>query len=455
MFRELHAVARHTPMTLIVTPHGDQLRVIVIPKPGDDAPKDSALHKPLSFLGTPEELDTFSAEAIAQIGAYAAGTNALREKLDLPTDAVAAEAAETPKFPARSSNTTPKSKGGQAAAKRAAKKKAKAAPKPAAKPPAAKRERSRTPRQAAALAAGERQRAERDASADQRSGGPDTPARSAVGQSASQPVHATGQGEPGSHQRPADSPAPSERPATGKPPRHPDLLPRQPKIDRASKEQCLEDGKAYLIAIGAAKPSRELFVRWALTGRRYEKLWDNFAAFLAEVRGETSNTDQREPAAQELPAKASTEDAAHREGTAHSQGKPDEPAPGASRPTAAASETNAQQLVQSGSLPTRLPINAKWPFPRAREEDGQALAPKQEPQRHIRTIVTDTGTVLTSTAKAYDIGDKYTHAEFGDYRVISVEPARYVVTSWTDDAPTDKPTNNGDLLEGLASTQGA
>lgn len=119
MFQDLYAVARHTPLTLIVTPQGDKLSVIVTPHPGKDGAKQGELSKPIQAVGTPAELD---AELPAKLREYAEAVNGLRLKLDLPTEAVAAAAAKAK--PARS---TPAPK---------AKKPAKARPakKPAAKP---------------------------------------------------------------------------------------------------------------------------------------------------------------------------------------------------------------------------------------------------------------------------------------------------------------------------------
>jgi PRTRC genetic system protein E len=64
MFRDLYAVARHTPLHLIITPNGEQLKIIVTPKPSGDAADNPALAKPFSAIGTPEELDREFPEAL-------------------------------------------------------------------------------------------------------------------------------------------------------------------------------------------------------------------------------------------------------------------------------------------------------------------------------------------------------------------------------------------------------
>src|SRR5882672_9298189 len=64
-FKSLYDVARHTPMSMIITPQGARLRVIIMPKPGKDAKEASALSKPIEATGTPEELDAELPEAIA------------------------------------------------------------------------------------------------------------------------------------------------------------------------------------------------------------------------------------------------------------------------------------------------------------------------------------------------------------------------------------------------------
>lgn len=89
MFTELYAVAKHTPLQISVSPDGARLNVLIIPKPGDDADKGSALTKPIQAVGTPEELDR---ELPAKLAEYCAAINDLRLKIDLPIEAITAEA---------------------------------------------------------------------------------------------------------------------------------------------------------------------------------------------------------------------------------------------------------------------------------------------------------------------------------------------------------------------------
>ena len=48
-FQNLFAVARHTPLNVIITPNGEQLSVIVMPKPSGDAADNPALSKPIKI----------------------------------------------------------------------------------------------------------------------------------------------------------------------------------------------------------------------------------------------------------------------------------------------------------------------------------------------------------------------------------------------------------------------
>jgi len=124
-FKSLYDVARHTAMTMIITPHGERLRVIVTPKPGKDAKEAPALSKPIEATGTPEELDAELPKAIA---AYAAQVNDLRATISVPTAALDAAKAKAGKTkPAKPPKAAKKPRAPKAA-------KPKKAPKP--KPPA-------------------------------------------------------------------------------------------------------------------------------------------------------------------------------------------------------------------------------------------------------------------------------------------------------------------------------
>ena len=89
MFAELYAVARHTALQISVSPDGARLNVLIVPKPGDDADEGSALTRPIQAIGTPEELDR---ELPTKLAEYCAAINDLRLKIDLPIDAITAEA---------------------------------------------------------------------------------------------------------------------------------------------------------------------------------------------------------------------------------------------------------------------------------------------------------------------------------------------------------------------------
>jgi PRTRC genetic system protein E len=82
----------------------------------------------------------------------------------------------------------------------------------------------------------------------------------------------------------APTPPPrAPKPAKAAAPKRP-LTPRQPTQGRPglpNKADCLADLRA-LQAKHGAKLTRRLFIKEAATGRRYEKLWQNFEAFAAE-----------------------------------------------------------------------------------------------------------------------------------------------------------------------------
>jgi len=118
MFQDLYAVARHTALTLIVTPQGDKLSVIITPHPGKDGAKQGELSTPIQAVGTPEELD---AELPGRLREYAEAVNSMRLKLDLPTAAIAA-AATAAKPKATAARSTPARKAKKPAKAKPAKK---------------------------------------------------------------------------------------------------------------------------------------------------------------------------------------------------------------------------------------------------------------------------------------------------------------------------------------------
>jgi PRTRC genetic system protein E len=131
MFQDLYAVARHTPLSILITPNGEQLSVIITPKPSGDASDNPALARSIKAVGTPAELD---AELPAKLREYTDKVNDLRTAIDLPIEALNEAQAKAGKKKA----ATPK-----AAAK--PKPAASAKPKKAAKPKPAKKAAPKAP----------------------------------------------------------------------------------------------------------------------------------------------------------------------------------------------------------------------------------------------------------------------------------------------------------------------
>jgi len=130
MFQELYAVARHTPLSILITPNGEQLSVIVTPKPSGDAADNPALARSIKAVGTPAELD---AELPAKLREYTDKVNELRTTIDLPIEALNEAQAKAKK----KTKPTP--------AKPAAKPAASAKPKKASKPKAARKAAPKAP----------------------------------------------------------------------------------------------------------------------------------------------------------------------------------------------------------------------------------------------------------------------------------------------------------------------
>lgn len=139
-FKSLYEVAKHTALSMIITPQGERLRVIIMPKPGKDAKEASALSKPIEATGTPEELDAELPKALA---AYSEKVNDLRATISVPIEALDSAKAKAGK---------PKTaKPAKAAKKPKAPKAAKLAKAPKPKAPAqAKAKTPAKPRKAAA-----------------------------------------------------------------------------------------------------------------------------------------------------------------------------------------------------------------------------------------------------------------------------------------------------------------
>ena len=363
MFQELYPVAKHTPLQLIVTPRGEQLQVIIIPKPDeDDADKKSALREPISAIGTPAELD---AELPAKLARYATRINELRAKIDLPLDAIDAQT--------------------QKAGKRKTK--------PAKKPKAAK---------AAKTAPSASWR--RGAAAAKKKAKP-----------AAAPKPAREIKLPGVKGTKPAKPA-ARRAAPGTP---------TPRASLPGKDQCLEDLRAYTAT--GKDLNRAAFIAWARkngnkTGRRFEKLWTGWHEFLA---------DGKKPAS----------------------GAPRQDAPPASNavgPSASPRKAAAAPEPDSAAKPSKTALNPKaaWPFPT--DERGKLkTGVRPDP---LRTVSTDTGTLLGNYDKPLAVGDKYRHPEFGEFRVVKVEQDKYTVQRIPEtaegEAPPAAPAGQADLLAG-------
>jgi PRTRC genetic system protein E len=242
MFTELYAVAKHTPLQISVSPDGARLNVLIVPKPGDDANEGSALTRPIQAIGTPEELDR---ELPAKLAEYCAAINDLRLKIDLPIEAITAEAGKggakkkaTPpaaRKPARVSVPPPVKK---------------AAPKPM-KP--VKKAAAVKPASPAAIA----DVARRDRRTEELAAGP-SPALQARMEAAK------------------DKPAVSPTSASSKP------ASASEKSKRATREECLADLRAWLTA-NAGKPiTRAGFLASNTTARSYERKFKSWDEFLAE-----------------------------------------------------------------------------------------------------------------------------------------------------------------------------
>jgi PRTRC genetic system protein E len=212
MFQDLYAVARHTPLSILITPNGEQLSVIITPKPSGDASDNPALARSIKAVGTPAELD---AELPAKLREYTDKVNELRTAIDLPIEALNEAQAKARK------KTKP------APAKPAAKPATPAKPKKAAKPKAAKRAAPKAPAPKKKI--------------------------TLPGQSKSAKKHAP-----------------------------------VPRSSLPGKPDCLSDYKALKAKFGDALTRRK-FIKTAKTGRRYEKLWANWEAFIKEAGASTKS----------------------------------------------------------------------------------------------------------------------------------------------------------------------
>jgi len=355
-FKSLYEVAKHTALSMIITPQGERLRVIIMPKPGKDAKEASALSKPIEATGTPEELDAELPKALA---AYSEKVNDLRAAISVPIDALDAAKAKAGKPKAAKPPKAAKKPKAPKAAKPAK------APKPKA-PPQAK---------------------------------PKTPAK------------------PGETRRPSNS-------------EHRALLRGNktptPRASLPGKDKCLEDLNAYLAT--GKDLARAPFIAWARkngnkTGRRFEKLWAGWHEFIAGVSKPLDKISGA-PRSDAPPTSNTVEPSA------------------SSRRTAAAPEPHGVAKASK----TVLNPAAKWPFPteNVKPSDDTIAYPEHARRRLVketttRIVYTDTGTLLGSCDQQFAIGDKYTHPDFGEYRVAKVEDEKYIVQRLPEEPASEAP----------------
>lgn len=236
-FRHLHAVARHTPLHIIITPNGEQLRLVVTPKPSGDAADNPALAKPFTAVGTPEELDAELPEVLRK---YTESVNDLRMKLDLPFDAL----------------EQAKKKASEKDAKKAEKARLEKEEADRRSEGAKKAAETRAANAAAAAAEKERKQKEKD----------DAAAARKLAKAGAK----TGAAPTGAGIRLPGAPAA----ATDETVSH--------RADLPGKAECIRDYQQLKVKHGD-KLKRKLFIKKADTGRRYEKLWPNWEKFVKEA----------------------------------------------------------------------------------------------------------------------------------------------------------------------------
>lgn len=126
MFQALHELATSTELHMTITAQGDDLRVVILPKPKDGA--NAALSTPLALTASPAELDE---KFVATLSSYTASRKSLKETLDETTSFMEA-AKQAAKDAAKKSTPSPVKQ--QTASPSATKTEEPAVEKPAAKP---------------------------------------------------------------------------------------------------------------------------------------------------------------------------------------------------------------------------------------------------------------------------------------------------------------------------------
>jgi hypothetical protein len=310
MFQDLYAVARHTPFTIIVTPQGERLSLIIQPRPSGDAEDRKGLAAPIKAVGTPAELD---AELPAKLREYAERVNEVRATIDLPLDAVDAEKAKQSKKTERAQKRADAKKKAEADAE--AKRKARADAKAKRKADEEAKRKAAADKRAKTLA--DKKKAKESAGAGIKLPGATGAQPAAAGREIAWPF-------------PTGTRVPIAAPAAAKEPKHLDGLP--------GKDDCLLDYRNLKRVHGAAL-TRRLFIKKSDTGRRYEKLWPNWGKFIKEAEAQL-----------ELPIGAETTRAADSAAEATAKAVHPATAPGES-PGARSTESGpaAQSTPQPGS----------------------------------------------------------------------------------------------------------
>jgi PRTRC genetic system protein E len=291
MFADLFAIVRHTPLHLSLTPNGEALCIIVTPLPKGKGADVPALKAPLKIVATPQELQT---QFAAEIARYTQAVAEVRASFDLPLDALEAAKKKAAKLEGAKAEKEKKKETAKAARSEAAKKAARTRAE-RAEEQRRTRERKRTEKKRAWEAALQKRRdaaaarkAKKSASKITLPGAtaPAAPvAKGAVKKSARSPAET------------ASKPLPS---APGEP-RH--------LASKPGKAECIADWRALNEKHGELLTRRK-FIKAAKTGRRYEKLWKNWEAFIAESSSVAISAAGSRPAVEgqgsEVPPSSST-----------------------------------------------------------------------------------------------------------------------------------------------------
>lgn len=267
MFKQLAAVAAHTPLHLAITPQdGGRLKVIVTPLPTGKAKDHAGLSKQFSATGTPEELD---AEFIPALEQYAGKVNEVRAEIGLPLaelDRIKESAdKKKAKLEAKAAQEAEETKKREDAAKKGAETRA-----------AKKAEEERKAQEAA-----ERRAAKKAEKSKAKAGIALPGATTEKADAAPFWPFPTGAAPTGV----AASNGNTEKPL----PAHLASLPGKPEV--------LADFKAMRAKHGDKALKRKFFIKRSETGRRYEKLWETWADFMAEVAQLTLPLATTEPVA--------------------------------------------------------------------------------------------------------------------------------------------------------------